>query len=192
MEETASLKAYNSIYLEIIMRYRDHIEEKEGLYLADLPKLVTPGDEGVILLANQLRGNFPAYSYDDNFTDAAVMAYEYVRERIMHISIPIQFWLRPEQTLRYGAGDLFDKAVLLCSVLVALGAVSSRVVVAVSGGERHFIVYSEYGGSIISFDIEKGRLGYGSFEELLGSLSLGNDEDSTAYEFNDKMYRDLE
>lgn len=191
MEETASLKAYNSIYLEIIMRYRDYIEEKEGLYLADLPKLVTPGDEGVILLAGQIKGNFPAYSYDENFADAAAAAYDYVRDSIMQVSIPIQFWLRPEQTLRYGAGDLFDKALLLCSVLVALGGVSSRVVVAVKGSERHFMVYSEYGGRIVSFDIEKGQLGYGSFDGLLKSLSLDGDDDSTAYEFNDKMYRNL-
>lgn len=192
VDETAALKAYNSIYLEVIMRYRDYIEEKEGLYLADLPRLVTPGDEAVVLLANDIKSRFPAYNYSSNFTEAANLSYEYVRGKIIPVSIPVQFWLRPAQTLKYGAGDVFDRAVLFCSTLIALGGISSRVVVVIKGNERHFIVYSEFGDRIIAFDIEAGALAYGSLEAMLKSMRLEDDEDSAAYEFNDKMYRDLD
>lgn len=191
MEETDLLKAYNNIYLEIIMRYRDHIEEKEALYLADLPQLVTPEDESVMLLANEVKSNFPAYLYNENFPEAAKLAYDYVRNRIAPVSIPIQFWLRPAQTIKYGAGDLFDKAVLLCSVLIALGDPASRVVVITKGSERHFIAYSEYQGRTLVMDVENGVREFKSLDALVNEMQLGEDDDSAAYEFNDKMYRNI-
>ena len=99
MDENDALKAYNNIYLEIIMRYKEQIEEKEGLYLADLPKLVTPNDDNVMLLAKDIQANFPVFNYDENFPEAARLGYEYVKNKITPISLPIQFWLRPAQTL---------------------------------------------------------------------------------------------
>lgn len=194
MDETGQLKAYNNIYLEIIMRYKDHIEEREGLYLTDLPKLVTPNDESVMLLAKEIEGNFPVYSYEDNFADAAKLAYGYVKDRILPISLPIQFWLKPHQTIKYGAGDIFDKAVLLCSMLIAMGNVSSRIIVAVKNTDRHFIVYSEFGNRIIGINIENGVKEYANIESLLGDIGIDSrreDDDTTAYEFNDKIYRDI-
>ncbi len=191
MDESEALKAYNSIYLEIILRYKDYIEEKEGLYIADLPKLVTPKDESVGLAAREIQNNFPVYSYDDNFPDAARLAYQYVKKKIVDISLPIQFWLRPSQALKYEAGDIFDKAVLLCSILIALGNVSSRVVVVVRDTERHFIVYSEFKGKIIAMNIERGMGDYKDFDALMKDINIGNSDDTTAYEFNDNMYRDI-
>ncbi len=195
MDENDLLKAYNSIYLEIITRYKDYIEEREGLYLTDLPKLVTPSDENVALLTKELEGNFPAYSYDDNFEDAARLAYAYVKDRIAPISLPIQFWLKPSQTIRYGAGDVFDKAVLLCSMLVALGNVSSRIMVVVRNTDRHFIVYSEFRGRIMGMDMESGMKAYENVDAMLKDSGIRkdaeNDDDTTAYEFNDRFYRDI-
>ncbi len=191
MDESESLKAYNNIYLEIILRYKEDIEDKEGLYLADLPKLVTPGDESVLLLAREIKDSFPVYTYDDNFSDAARAAYQYVKEKVIDISLPIQFWLRPTQTIKYGAGDIFDKAVLLCSVLIALGGISSRVVVVVKDMERHFIVYSEFKDRVIGINMEKGVKEYKNFDELFNEINTGSGEETTAYEFNDNMYRDI-
>ncbi len=191
MDELETLKAYNNIYLEIIMRYREHIEEKEGIYITDLPKLVTPSNESVIFLAREVQNNFPVYSFNDNFPDAARLAYQHVKDKIMDISLPLQFWLSPADTIKYGAGDVFDKATLLCSVLIALGNVSSRIAVVVRGEERHFVVYSEFKDSIIAINIEKGVTDYKNFDALMKALNLGNSDDTTAYEFNDKMYRDI-
>lgn len=191
MDEIETLKAYNNIYLEIIMRYKEHIEEHEGLYIADLPKLVTPGDESVVLLAREVQNNFPVYSYDDNFPEAARQSYQYVKSRIGSVSLPVQFWLKPSETIRYGVGDLFDKAVLLCSVLIALGNASSRIVVVVRDAERHFIVYSEFKGHIIGMNVEKGVKEYKNLDELLKEIDVGSGDETTAYEFNDNMYRDI-
>ncbi len=191
MDENSSLKAYNSIYLEIIMRYKEQIEDNEELYPADLPKLVTPSNDNVALLAKEIEGKFPVYNYDENFPEAAALAYAYVRDRIIPISLPVQFWLKPEQTIMYGAGDIFDKAVLLCSLLIAMGNVASRVVVAAKDTDRTFIVYSEFKDRLISMDLDNGIKDYGSLDDLLKELKVDKDDDTTAYEFNDKMYRDI-
>ena len=191
MDENDALKAYNNIYLEIIMRYKEQIEEKEGLYLADLPKLVTPSDENVILLAKEIQGNFPVFNYDENFPDAARLTYEYVKNKITLISLPIQFWLRPAQTIRYSAGDVFDKAVLLCSLLIAMGNISSRIIVVAKETERTFIVYAEFKKRLIVIDLEKGVRDFPNLDEVLKELNVDGDEDTAAYEFNDKMYRDI-
>ena len=195
MDEIGLLKAYNGIYLEIITRYKEYIEGKEGLYLTDLPRLVTPADEPVVLLAKELEGNFPIYNYEDNFEDAMKLAYAYIRDKIAPISLPIQFWLKPAQAIRYEAGDIFDKAVLLCSLLIAMGNVSSRVMVIVKNSDRHFIVYSEFKDRIIGIDMESGLNEYKNMGELLEKNGVNknaeNDEETTAYEFNDKFYRDI-
>jgi hypothetical protein len=190
MDENGALKAYNSIYLEIIMRYKELIEEKESLYLADLPKLVTPNDDNVVLLAKEIEGNFPVFNYDENFPEAVRLSYQYVKDRITPISLPIQFWLKPDQTIRYSAGDIFDKAVLLCSLLIAIGNVSSRIIVVAKETDRSFIVYAEFGGKIMAVDLEKGVRDFANLGALLDELSIDRD-DTTAYEFNDKMYRDI-
>ena len=191
MDENELLKKYNSLYLDIIMRYRDYIEEKEGLYIAELPKLITPDDESVKLLANSIKEKFPSYKYEDNFVDAAGLAYNYVTGSIATVSLPIQFWQRPSDTIRHGAGEIFDKAVLLCSVLIGMGCPSTKVAISVGETVKSFAVYFEHENEIVSMDIEKGVEQFGNMNELLKHLGIKEDSDVTAYEFNDKMYKDL-
>jgi len=61
------------------MRYKDYIEENENLYVAELPKLITPDNESVVGLANKIKSQFPIYSYNENFPDAVRSAYSYVK-----------------------------------------------------------------------------------------------------------------
>ncbi len=190
-ESSEILKKYNSLYLEIIMKYREYIEEQENLYVAELPKLVTPEDGSVKAIAGSIASKFQEYDYEENFPDAAQLAYEYVRDSIAGVTLPIQFWLRPSQTISYGAGDIFDKSVLLCSLLIALGNPSTKVIIAVSDSRRSFAVYSEFGGKIIAIDMEKGINRYDTKEILLKSLGIREEGEATAYEFNDRMYIDV-
>ncbi|HVA82729.1 MAG TPA: hypothetical protein VNF06_01025, partial [Candidatus Aquilonibacter sp.] len=77
MEEDALLKKYNQIYLEVILRYKEHIEQNENLNVAELPKLITPTDENVVTAVNKIKSTFDNYSYSSNFLSAAKLAYEY-------------------------------------------------------------------------------------------------------------------
>src|SRR5690348_15562975 len=113
MEEDSLLKKYNQIYLEVILRYKEHIEQNENLNVAELPKLITPTDENVITSANKIKSTFDNYSYNSNFLAAAKLAYEFVTNHISQVSLPIEFWLYPADTIKCEAGDVFDKATLL-------------------------------------------------------------------------------
>ncbi len=190
IDEKELLKKYNDLYLEVIMRYKDHIEEKENLYVAELPRLIMPDDDTVRALAKTLTGKFQEYRYEENFLDAAKLAFEYVKNIIFNVSLPIQFWLKPAQTINYGAGDLFDKSVLLCSLLIALGNVSAKIIIVSGETERWFIVYFEFKEKVTAMNIEDGIKEYGRRDDLIAGLGLEN-TDRSAYEFNDKMYIDI-
>jgi hypothetical protein len=192
MDENELLKKYNDLYLEIIMKYKGHIEEHESLYVAELPTLVTPNDELVKGLAASFSSRFQDYKYEDNFPDAAKLAFEHVKAAIVPVSLPIQFWLRPNQAIKYGAGDIFDKAVLLCSLLIALGNPSTKVIIVVRENERSFLVYFEFKERLVAMNLEDGSNEFGTKDEMLRSLNIDEKNDEiTAYEFNDKMYIDL-
>lgn len=190
-EESDALKKYNKIYLSIIMRYKDYIEEHEGLYVTELPRLVTPEDSAVEAVASTIRNSLPAYAYERDFLEAARLAQLYVKEKISSVSIPIRFWQRPAETLANSAGDPFDKAVLLCSILIALGGVPTKIIIAASDEKRDFLVYSEYRGELVVVDMEKGVSSAHSKEDLLSRLKIGIDPGMSAYEFNDKMYSNI-
>lgn len=191
MPEDKLLEKYNSLYLEIIMRYKEYIEERETLHVAELPTLVTPSDEAVISRVKNIKAMFASYNYDVDFPEAAKEAAWYVGKRIIAASLPIQFWLKPRQTIELEAGDAFDKAVLLCSILIGLGNVSSKIVTVMGGEGRRLAVYCEFKDRLLLFDTEGGSSEFGTKDELLSGLGMGKSEDITAYEFNDKMYNDL-
>ncbi len=191
MDENELTKKYNNIYLSIIMRYRDYIEEHEGVYVTELPKLVTPSESSVQAAASAISAGIPGYSSDQDFLQAARLAQQYVKDKIATLSLPIQFWQRPSETLANGAGDPFDKAVLLCSILIALGGVSTKVIISASENRRDFLVYSEYRGEFIVADMENGVSTVKSKDEVLSYLKIDSETESV-YEFNDKMYSNIE
>ena len=192
MDENELLKKYNDLYLEIIMKYKSHIEEHENLYVAELPSLISPNDEVVKGLAASFTSKFQDYKYENNFYDVAKLIFEHVKNVILPVSLPIQFWLKPSQTITYGAGDLFDKAVLLCSLLISLGNLSTKIIIVVKESERSFIVYFEFKEILVAMNIEGGIKEFKTKEELIKSLGIDEkSDDVTAYEFNDKMYIDI-
>ncbi|MDE1869975.1 MAG: hypothetical protein KGH71_03250 [Candidatus Micrarchaeota archaeon] len=192
MEEDQLQKKYNQIYLQVILRYKEHIEQNENLNVAELPKLITPTDETVATSTNKIKANFDSYSYNSNFLAAAKLAYEYVTNHVSQVSLPIEFWLYPADTIKCEAGDIFDKATLLCSMMIALGNPSTRVISSVKPNERRFIVYCEFDNALFAFDLDRGLIKFESKEKLIESLVLKENDDTTAYEFNDKMYANLD
>ncbi|MDE1845949.1 MAG: hypothetical protein KGH53_01555 [Candidatus Micrarchaeota archaeon] len=191
MEGDELQRKYNQIYLEIILRYKDYIEQNENLNVAELPKLITPTNENVITATNKVKSTFDNYSYNSNFLSAAKLAYEFVTVHISHVSLPIEFWLYPSDTIKCEAGDIFDKATLLCSMMIALGNPSTRVISSVKPNDRRFIVYCEFDDAVFAFDLDRGLIRFDTKEKLIGSLVLKENDDTTAYEFNDKMYESL-
>ena len=187
--EDKELANLNEVYLAIISRYKDYIEEKESISVAELPTLVTPNDEAVARKANDIKAEFQDYFFDKDFYDAGMKAFGFVRDKVATVVLPVQFWLTPAETLGFMVGDLMDKNVLLCSLLIKLGNPSARVFVKSKGGDKRTFVYFEFNKKIYVIDMDDGVREYASRDAMIASQNI--DDDTTAYEFNDKLYVDV-
>lgn len=179
----------NELYLAIISRYKEYIEEKEEISVAELPRLVTPRGINVIEKVGEIRSAFDPYVYENNFSQAAKIAYDFVHAKVREINLPLQFWLTPDETIKFMAGERIDISILLCSMLISLGNPSSKVLVLIKDRRRDAYVYFSFSGRYYMINIEKGISSYATHEEMIASLEIKNEE--TAYEFNDKSYADI-
>lgn len=181
---------YNKIYLSIISRYKDYIEQKENISVAQLPTMITPKDPAVTRKADGIKSGFAFYSYDLKFIEAAAKAFDFVKNEVEDIVLPLQFWLTPSETLSFMAGDEVDKNLLLCSLLMSLGNATSKVLMIIQNeAERRVFVHCEFGDKIYLFDLKGGIEQFDTLEEMIRYADIG--EDSTAYEFSDHSYYDI-
>ncbi len=179
----------NQLYLAIIARYKEYIEEREHLSIAELPSLVTPKNDLVIKKANEIKSIFGMYNYTQNFYEASVDAFYFVKKEIENIAMPLEFWLRPEEVLSFGVGDVLDKNILLCTLLIVLGNPSAKVMVYVKESNRQVVTYYELEGKAYLLDFASGFKKFENRDAIV--KSLGTDEDADCYEFNDQMYIDI-
>ncbi|MCL4411027.1 hypothetical protein M1452_00605 [Candidatus Marsarchaeota archaeon] len=187
--EIEHLTRLSKLYLAIVFRYRDYIEEHESISVAELPTLIKPKNEKIVQKAQEIKSNFENYNYDEDFHEAAMIAFEFVKDEIDEVSLPIQFWINPEETLGLMAGDAIDKNILLCSLLIALGNPTAKVFMNFKEESKKILVYFKFAEKIHVLDLDDGSKVFNSEDELNAFLNLG--DDSTAYEFNDHMYVDL-
>lgn len=179
----------NNIYLAIISRYKDYIEEKESISVAELPTLVTPNNNAVKGKVDEIKRSFEKYDYDKDFYEASLKAFEFVKEKIDSVVLPLQFWLTPEETLVFLVGDAFDKNILLCSLIIGLGNPSSKVMVVMKSDSKRIFVTYEYNAKFYLLDLNDGVREFSNRDEIMNILKEG--EEITAYEFNDRTYIDL-
>lgn len=182
----------NQVYLAVISRYKDTIEEREHLSVAELPSLITPKEEAVLRKAEEIKSVFGIYTYRTNFYEASIEAANFVKNTVDDVVMPVQFWLSPSETMQFGIGDLLDRNTLLCSLLIALGNPSAKVMVVIKNSSRSVLTYYEFEGRAYSLDLSQPH-GFKAYENrgaLIKSLGLG--EEDTAYEFNDNTYTDVD
>ena len=184
-----TLEKLNRLYLAIISRYRDYIEEHESISLAELPVLVTPKNVAVAAKVDEIKSSFERYDYEKDFREAGTAAFEFVRNNVDDVVLPLQFWLATEETLAFMMGDILDRCALLCSILIALGNPSSKVAVVMKGDARRIFVHCEFSGAVYMFDLGDGIRKFATKQELVASLNI--DADTTAYEFNDMTQTDI-
>jgi hypothetical protein len=179
----------SNIYLAVISRYKDYIEEKEGLSVAELPTLVTPNSEKVAEKANWIKSKFLNYTYDKDFHDSSITAFNFVNDEVEDVTLPLQFWITPDEVIAFMMGDLMDKSILLCSILIKLGNPSARVFVKIDDGTRRVFVYYEFRSKFHTLECGKESREFESRDDILKSMQFN--EETVAYEFNNQMYADL-
>ncbi|HIH50598.1 TPA: hypothetical protein HA291_04055, partial [Candidatus Micrarchaeota archaeon] len=157
--------------------------------VAELPTLVTPNSEKVTEKANWIKSKFLNYTYDKDFYDASMMAFGFVNDETEDVVLPLQFWISPDEVITFMMGDIMDKAILLCSLLIKLGNPSARVFVKMDDSARRVFVYHEFGSKFHVLECGKEKREFNSRDDVLQSLQFN--EDTVAYEFNNQMYADL-
>jgi len=179
------------IYRKIIERYRELIEASESKSIPELRSLVKPQSSSVIELKDKLTRESKPYEYEKDFLAAAQKAYEFVKDEIKTEHVPVEFWLSPRDILELKAADEMDKAILLCSLLIALGNKSAKVVVEMKGGLKHAFVMFSFGNRYYLFDPVHNINLAGSKEILEAQISSEKDEENKiVYEFNDVEYNE--
>jgi len=176
----------NKIYLAIISRYSDYIEEKENISVVELPKYITPKDEKVVEKANEIKALFDNYTYEKDFYAASSTAYEFIKNEIEEINIPIEFWFYPIEIIEFKAGDIMDKNILLSSLLISLGNPSAKVLVTINENKRDIFSYYEFNNKVYRFDFKDGLKIFENKERMINSLLINTN--TISYEFNDNIY----
>ncbi len=177
----------NQLYLSIIMRYRNYIEERENLSVAELPSLITPNSDLVTKKAEELKGN--NYTYELGFYEASTKALQFIKNEIDEVLLPVQFWILPDETIKFKLGDPIDKNILLCSLIIHLGNPSSKVIIIINETSRKAYVHYEFNEGIYLFNVNGSIKLFQKKEDMINYLDIN--ENTSAYEFNDKMFVDI-
>jgi len=182
----------------ILQRYSDYINKQEAKSVTEIKSMVNPDDLTVLSLVKKFTSELKNYSYPAGYERAAKMAFDYVRDEI--ITLPkapgIAYWLYPEDVMKIKAGDNEDQAILLCSILIALGEKDAYVaVVQLEDGTMHSIVLTKIAGQTIALDPSQKHAfdSYrGTEQEAIMAYRLGDSRISKiVYKFNDKYYTEV-
>jgi hypothetical protein len=189
--ELEASRRRESIYRKIVERYRELIEAAESKSIPELRSLVKPQSSSVLEVREKITREFSQYSYENDFVAAAQKAYEFAKDEIKTEQVPVEFWLTPNDIVELKAADEMDKAMFLCSLLIALGNKGAKVVVEMKGGLKHAFVMFSFGNRYYLFDPVHNINLAGSKEILEAQISSEKDEENKlVYEFNDVEYNE--
>lgn len=175
-----------AFYELVIDRYRQIIEGSESKTIADLKALIKPTDETIVKVKEDITKDMRPYIFDQHFNTAAEGAHKYVRET-RTVKAPVDFWLTPAEIVNMRGGDPMDKAVFLCSLLIALENTDSYVIVGVNSGIKVAVGY-KIGNEWRFIDPTSKATIKGDKESLLKEWFDGERQ---IYEFNNTYYNQL-
>jgi hypothetical protein len=203
------------LYKTVIERYKDYINEQEQKTVPVLKSLVDPSDETVLALRAGIVAKIEdgkktatqgrvvetkelEYDYERDFPDAAEHAFETVRSlKKTDSELSISFWLTYKEISMLGIADSFDRALLLCSLLVSLGCKNTRVSVLTleDGSARPVVVFSQEQFFLLDPSNPEERFGENvgaTMEDLVSAFASEGGKRATgvSYAFNNEEYEE--
>jgi myosin heavy subunit len=164
--------------LEIVFeRYSNLIEEKEVKSPTQLKKLVQPNHHKIIELTKTY--------------DTPQKAFEFVRDDVTEISpgISATYWLTLDEMLELRAADTEDEAILLCSMLRAMGEDAAVAVIELDNKHAKSLVFMNDRVLDPGMNMEFDQFNGISTEDALKQYSFqGHFVKKVLYEFNEKEY----
>ncbi|MFH1106440.1 MAG: hypothetical protein V1787_00940 [Candidatus Micrarchaeota archaeon] len=198
-------------YRKIIERYAALINENEEKTIPELKALVDSNAEAVQELRKQVleqlaekkkalgtHAEGAPYDYESDFLLAAEAALGAVRGlKAVHPEVSVSFWLSPKEILELGAADVFDKAILLCSLLKSLGSQARILVLELENRHIHPVVAFAYSGRDYALDACQSGSQLSTYsgvlDEALKTLAYGGSKFlKKSYEFDNDKYTEFE
>jgi len=174
------------LYQLLVSRYKDYIEGNETKTVPDVKSLVQPTNSNIIPIVQKIK------TESKDFLKQFQSAYEYVDEIHSVPFIGATLWLSIKEMLDNKVADYEDKAILLCSILRALGANALVLVTLMTDGSNRPIVLLNMKDKSIMLDPNKKHdfiKFVGKRNDLIRQFSVdGNRIKRIQYEFNDKDY----
>jgi len=208
-EELAKARTRCAFYKLVIERYAESITQGEQKALPELRALVNPLDPSVqavkkLLIEDHARsvskgiegaGEAFAYNYERHFPALAQRAFEFAHSlRPIQADLGVPFWLTLHDIWELRAGDPFDKAVFLCSLLLALDSPNARIrALELEGGLKHPVVLVEFQEHKWLLDAsQKDGVREGPLERLLEAFTYeGKKVRHSLFEFNNQSYTEF-
>jgi len=182
-DELRSCQDKLRMYELILGRYKDIIEQRESKTVTDLKALVKPNDEVVVRKRAEMTEKLRPYLFEQHFLGVAEEAHKFVKSIRTYV-LPVDFWLSPKEVLELRGGDPMDKAIFLCSLLIALENLDSYVVAGTNKGIKIAVGF-KFNNEWHFLDPVSDQRIKGQKEELVQKW-FG--DMSRVYEFNDKEY----
>jgi hypothetical protein len=181
------------LYRLLLRKYSEHINEQEKRTIGDIKALVNKEDLTVQSIILDLKPE--NYSFEENFLQAAKACYDFVCKEIdfAKADIDISFWLSPKDILENKVADDEDLAVLMCSLLFALGDEKAQVVIVeLESLSTHAFVVTEFKDKFLLLDAsqkEPFEKFLGRKEKVLSDYSFeGSKIKRVLYRFNGQNY----
>ena len=166
------------IYLIVLNRYKDLIGEKESHSVSIIRQRVSPYNNIIREIRDNIMSNFISYSYKNDFFNAAQDAINHIR-KIETCEFAFTFWMDLKDIEELKVATTYDKAIYLAAILRSLGSEDVRVLV--TNNDQQYVRFSWNNDEYI-------------FSPKSGSLLMGDDRlklfenDPVAYSFNDLVY----
>jgi hypothetical protein len=185
-DELRTLQDRIRVYELIIERYRDYIEKSETKTIADLKSLISPNDEYIQKKKDELIESIRPYIYEQHFPKAAELVHKFVRE-IRTYTTSVNFWLTPKEMIELRGGDPMDKAIFLCSLLVALENQDAHIIVGMNKGIKVAVGFM-FNNEFTIMDPISPAKAKGEKGKIIDEWFK---DDKRIYEFNDRNYSEL-
>lgn len=208
-EELAQCRIRCWAYRLLVERYAEVISQGERKTLPELRSLLNPQDKSVQAVRGLLLEDYALsvskgiegageaflYSYEKHFPALAPRAFEFVRSlRSVNSELSVPFWLSLREVWELRAGDPFDKALFLCSLLLSLGSPNARVrVLELEGELKHPVVFVEFDNKSWLLDpSQRAPPQQGPLDKTLEYYRYGGKRAlRSLYEFNHEGYQEF-
>ena len=173
----------------IIRRYSKYINEKEIKTIEDLKSRIQPDNKEVQEIISSFQ--------NQDKEELIKQAYYFVATQITSLpSIGINFWMSIEEIIENKAADYEDKAILLCSILKAIGAKAQIAIAELNdSSNKPFILIQQQENNYLLLDPNK-KHEFGKYKGTLKELAEKYEENNQKisrflYKFDNQEYEEL-